>query len=62
MSGSAKVYVGNRPMDIRTRDGEDLFYKYGKIRFAPPCARARAATRRVRRAGAPAVAPCRVCD
>jgi hypothetical protein len=49
-------------MDIRTRDVEDLFYKYGKIRFAPPCARARAATRRVRRAGAPAVAPCRVCD
>mmetsp|Transcript_34297 Transcript_34297/g.78217 ORF Transcript_34297/g.78217 Transcript_34297/m.78217 type:complete len:303 (-) Transcript_34297:708-1616(-) len=28
----ARIYVGNLPMDIRTRDVEDLFYKYGKIR------------------------------
>ena len=27
-----RVYVGNLPMDIRTRDIEDLFYKYGRIR------------------------------
>ena len=26
-----KVYVGNLPSDIRTRDLEDVFYKYGKI-------------------------------
>lgn len=26
-----KVYVGNLPQDIRTRDLEDMFYKYGKI-------------------------------
>jgi hypothetical protein len=24
--------VGNLPMDIRERDVEDLFYKYGRIR------------------------------
>lgn len=28
-----QVYVGNLPPDIRTRDLEDLFYKYGKINF-----------------------------
>ena len=28
----ARVYVGNLPMDIRTRDVEDLFYKYGRIK------------------------------
>ena len=27
----AKVYVGNLPNDIRERDLEDVFYKYGKI-------------------------------
>ena len=27
----AKVYVGNLPDDIRNRDLEDIFYKYGKI-------------------------------
>ena len=27
-----RVYVGNLPIDIRTKDVEDLFYKYGKIR------------------------------
>ena len=26
-----KVYVGNLPEDIRSRDLEDVFYKYGKI-------------------------------
>ena len=26
-----KVYVGNLPSDIRARDLEDIFYKYGKI-------------------------------
>ncbi|EKX52221.1 hypothetical protein GUITHDRAFT_41825, partial [Guillardia theta CCMP2712] len=26
------IYVGNLPLDIRTRDIEDLFYKYGRIR------------------------------
>ena len=36
MSGNSgnndcKVYVGNLPQDIRERDLEDVFYKYGKI-------------------------------
>ena len=32
MSGKdKKVYVGNLPPDIRSKDVEDLFYKYGKI-------------------------------
>ena len=26
-----RIYVGNLPPDIRARDIEDLFYKYGKI-------------------------------
>lgn len=29
---SSRVYVGNLPMDIRTREVEDIFYKYGRIR------------------------------
>lgn len=29
----SRVYVGNLPPDIRTKDIEDLFYKYGKITF-----------------------------
>jgi len=29
----AKIYVGNLPPDIRTKDIENLFYKYGKIVF-----------------------------
>ena len=29
----ARIYIGNLPPDIRTRDVEDLFYKYGKIVF-----------------------------
>jgi len=28
-----RIYIGNLPPDIRTRDVEDLFYKYGKIVF-----------------------------
>lgn len=28
-----RVYVGNLPPDIRSKDVEDLFYKYGKIAF-----------------------------
>ncbi|KAE9124989.1 hypothetical protein PF010_g5796 [Phytophthora fragariae] len=28
----SRVYVGNLPMDIRTREVEDIFYKYGRIR------------------------------
>ena len=32
MSGDrTKIYVGNLPNDIRERDLEDMFYKYGKI-------------------------------
>jgi len=36
MSGrgsECRVYVGNLPPDIRTKDVEDIFYKYGKIVF-----------------------------
>lgn len=33
-SGSeCRIYVGNLPPDIRSKDVEDLFYKYGKIVF-----------------------------
>jgi len=28
-----RIYVGNLPPDIRSKDVEDLFYKYGKIVF-----------------------------
>ena len=28
-----RIYVGNLPPDIRTKDIEDLFHKYGKIVF-----------------------------
>ena len=28
----ARIYVGNLPMDIRSKDVEDLFWKYGRIR------------------------------
>lgn len=30
-NNDCKVYVGNLPPDIRERDLEDVFYKYGKI-------------------------------
>lgn len=29
----SRIYVGNLPPDIRTKDIEDIFYKYGKIKF-----------------------------
>ena len=32
-SNESRIYVGNLPPDIRTKDIEDLFYKYGKIIF-----------------------------
>merc|ERR1711962_832143 len=32
-SNESRIYVGNLPPDIRTKDIEDLFYKYGKIQF-----------------------------
>jgi len=28
---AARVYVGNLPMDIRERDVEDLFTRYGNV-------------------------------
>jgi len=32
MSGKdSRIYVGNLPPDVRTKDIEDLFQKYGKI-------------------------------
>ena len=30
-NSDSKIYVGNLPDDIRERDLEDLFYKYGKV-------------------------------
>ncbi|XP_022667852.1 serine/arginine-rich splicing factor 1A-like isoform X1 [Varroa jacobsoni] len=30
-SNVRRIYVGNLPSDIRTKDIEDIFYKYGKI-------------------------------
>lgn len=30
-STEGKVYVGNLPPDVKQRDIEDLFYKFGKI-------------------------------
>lgn len=27
----SRVYVGNLPMDVKEKDLEDIFYKYGKI-------------------------------
>ena len=32
-SNECRIYVGNLPPDIRSKDIEDLFYKYGKIVF-----------------------------
>ncbi|CAG0885321.1 unnamed protein product [Darwinula stevensoni] len=29
----SRIYVGNLPPDIRSKDIEDLFYRYGKINF-----------------------------
>lgn len=28
-----RIFVGNLPPDVRSRDLEDLFYKFGKIAF-----------------------------
>jgi len=33
MSNETRIYIGNLPPDIRSKDIEDLFYKYGKIQF-----------------------------
>ena len=32
-NSDGRIYVGNLPPDIRSRDIEDLFYKFGKITF-----------------------------
>ena len=32
-NNEGRIYVGNLPPDIRTKDIEDLFYKFGKITF-----------------------------
>lgn len=32
-SKEGQVYVGNLPPDVKTREVEDLFYKFGKINF-----------------------------
>nr|CAG4641330.1 EOG090X0HR1 [Eulimnadia texana] len=32
-NNEARIYVGNLPPDIRTKDIEDLFYKFGKISY-----------------------------
>lgn len=45
-SSNSRVFVGNLPPDIRTKDVEDLFYKFGdgisfvdlKTRRGPPFA------------------------
>lgn len=31
-SNDCRLYVGNLPDDVRTRDVEDAFYKYGSIK------------------------------
>lgn len=31
-NNDCRIYVGNLPPDIRTKDVEDVFYKYGAIR------------------------------
>lgn len=31
-SNDCRIYVGNLPPDIRIKDVEDVFYKYGTIR------------------------------
>lgn len=32
-NNECRIYVGNLPPDIRIRDIDDLFYKFGKIVF-----------------------------
>ena len=31
--GDSRIYVGNLPPDIRSKDIEDLFYKFGNIAY-----------------------------
>lgn len=33
MSGSARVYVGNLPTDIKESEIDDLFYKYDFLQY-----------------------------
>lgn len=33
MPSKCRIYVGNLPPDIRSKDIEDLFYRFGKIAF-----------------------------
>ena len=30
-TNDCKIYVGNLPQEVRGRDLEDIFYKYGKV-------------------------------
>lgn len=32
-NNECRIYVGNLPADVRTKDIEDLFYKFGKINY-----------------------------
>lgn len=32
-NNECRIYVGNLPPDIRTKDIQDLFHKYGKVSF-----------------------------
>ncbi|CAI6350136.1 unnamed protein product [Macrosiphum euphorbiae] len=32
-NNDCRIYVGNLPPDIRTKDIQDLFYKFGKVLF-----------------------------
>lgn len=29
----SRIYIGNLPSDVKQRDLEDLFYKYGRINY-----------------------------
>lgn len=33
LCSDSRIYVGNLPPDIRTKDIQDLFYKFGKVVF-----------------------------
>lgn len=32
-NSECRIYVGNLPPDIRTKDIQDLFHKFGKVQF-----------------------------
>lgn len=32
-SSENRIYVGNLPPDIRSKDVEDLFFRFGKVSF-----------------------------